>query len=169
MTRIGYDKPTGVSTPSRPSRPPPDIWRLILTPTILFQTSADFKVSRRHRHRLARPESPQVWSLSAPSSLDVTNTIPLVSLRAHRFSQPLGTDDVRHDLRVYSTPQALLGSWSSEYYPRPIVNCLQSILLLRCYLSFTVFVLTALTHALRLTAPVLRGYDPGSVRPLVPP
>jgi len=27
MTRIGYVKPTGVFTPSRPSQPPPDTWR----------------------------------------------------------------------------------------------------------------------------------------------
>jgi hypothetical protein len=110
MTRIGYDKPTDVSTSSRPSRPPPDTWILFLTPTILFQTSADFKVSRRYLYRLAQAASSQVWSLSAPSSFDVTNTVPPISLLAHRFSQPPGKDDVRNDLRVYSTPQALLGS-----------------------------------------------------------
>jgi len=28
MTRIGYVKPAGVSTPSRPSQPPPDTWMI---------------------------------------------------------------------------------------------------------------------------------------------
>lgn len=112
------------------------------------------------------PESPQVFFLSAPLSPDVTNTVPPVSLIAPRFSQPLGNNDVRSDLRVYSTPLALLGSWPSEFSPQLIVCCLQPILLLRRYLPFTDFFLMALTPVLRLTESVLPEHDPGSIKPL---
>jgi hypothetical protein len=72
---------------------------------------------------------------------------PTVSLIAHRFSQPPGDPDVRNDLRVYSTPLALLGSWPPEFDPRSIGNCFQPSMLLRCYLPCTAFFQIALTSA----------------------
>lgn len=47
--------------------------------------------------------------LSAPSSPDVQNGIPSPPLSVPRFSQPLDRNDVRNDLQVCSTLQALLG------------------------------------------------------------
>jgi hypothetical protein len=50
-----------------------------------------------------------VLPLTAPSSPDMRNRFPHLLLPVHRFSQPPDKNDVRSDLQVYSTPQALLG------------------------------------------------------------
>jgi len=55
------------------------------------------------------PAPSWVCSLPAPSSSDVRHRLPDLLLPALRFSQPPGRNDVRNDLRVYSTPLALLG------------------------------------------------------------
>jgi hypothetical protein len=48
--------------------------------------------------------------------------LPVSQLPAHRFSQPHSRSFVPHDLRVCSTPQALLGSWPSKFTPETIGN-----------------------------------------------
>jgi len=93
---------------------------------------------------------------------------PTVPLIAPRFLQPPGDPDVRNDLRVCSTPLALLGSWPPEFYTQSIGNCFQSSLLLRCYPPYTAFFPTTLTSAWCLTVPVLPEHDPGVIWPLVP-
>jgi hypothetical protein len=62
------------------------------------------------------PTPSQVSSLSAPTSPDVTNRVPALPRSVPRFSQPLDRTYAVNDLRVYSTPLALLGSWPSESY-----------------------------------------------------
>lgn len=117
MTRTGYAKPTGVSTPSRPLQPPPDTWMIpgihhplpgfgrlqgfsqIPTPAGNRRRLLRFRPFQRHHRPTCRTRCP---------------TVPLI---AHRFSQPPGDPDVRNDLRVCSTPLALLGSWPPEFEP----------------------------------------------------
>jgi hypothetical protein len=110
MTRIGYVKPTDVSYAHEAVT---TITRYLDESGYLLFSYRLQPTSRYLTDTLTGGTSPapsQVWSLSAPSSLDVTNTIPAVSLFAHRFSQPLGNDNVRNDLQAYSILLALLGS-----------------------------------------------------------
>jgi hypothetical protein len=168
MTRTGYAKPTGVSTPSRPLQPPPDTWMIpgihhplpgfgrlqgfsqIPTPAGNRRRLLRFRPFQRHHRPTCRTRCP---------------TVPLI---AHRFSQPPGDPDVRNDLRVCSTPLALLGSWPPESDPRSIGNCFQSSLLLRCYPPFTAFFQTTLTSARHPTITVLPEHGLCTIRPLVP-
>jgi hypothetical protein len=76
-------------------------------------------------HRLDKPVPSWVSSLSAPSSLDVTNKVPNLPHPAHRFSQPHGRINVRHDSQACSILQALVGLWPSEFYPISIGSCFQ--------------------------------------------
>jgi hypothetical protein len=55
------------------------------------------------------PTPSQVSPLSAPPSPDMTNRVPALPLSVLRFSQPLDRTYAVNDLRVYSTPLALLG------------------------------------------------------------
>jgi hypothetical protein len=133
MTRIGYVKPTGVSTPTRPSTLPPEVGRFPDNhhPLPGFDQLQGFS---RRPTPAALLASPQVFSLSAPPWPDATNTVPPVPHPARRFSQPLGRENVRNHLWVCSTPQALGGSWPSESDPRSIGCRFRSFLLLRCFL-----------------------------------
>lgn len=101
----------------------------------------------------ALPAPPQVWPLSAPSWLDVTDTVSSVPRSARRFSQPLGRNDVRSHLWVCSTPQALGGLWPSESDPRSIGNRFRPFMLLRCFLPFMALVRILPAPALCLTVP----------------
>jgi hypothetical protein len=85
------------------------------------------------------PTPSQVSSLSAPPSPDVTNRVPALPRSVPRFSQPLDRTYAVNDLRVYSTPLALLGSWPSESYH--VIDRAPSLatLLLRRHPFFTVF------------------------------
>jgi len=106
MTRIGYVKPQTFQTPARPSyehRIP-----TFIEYTILLQALADCKVQST-LVPVGIPAPPLVLSLSTPSSSDVTGKLPDLPQTAPRFSQPPGSLNVRNDLRVCSTPLALVG------------------------------------------------------------
>jgi len=66
-----------------------------------------------------------------------TDRIPALPLPVRRFSQPFDRSSfVRNDLRVYSTPLALVGSGSSESDPPPIAGNHLADQLLRRYRPF---------------------------------
>jgi len=115
---------------------PPAIRGYPESPPSSFRLWTDFKVSRRHCTGWI-PVTSWVSSLSAPSLPDVTETIPTVSPSTPRFSQPPGRYSVRDSLRVCSTPQAPIGSGSSEFDTSPSRDRLRSFLLLRRFLPFT--------------------------------
>jgi hypothetical protein len=84
--------------------------------TILFRASVDFRVFPPDATGLGSSGLPGFCSLSAPSSF----VRDIRGFRPHSFPSTgfhnLATGIVvRSDLRVYSTPLALLGSWPSEF------------------------------------------------------
>jgi hypothetical protein len=119
MTRIGYVKPQMFKTPSRPSPRPPDNGYPLSKPS-----SCGLQSTARHVLPLSPGWDPGTSLGLFPFSAIITGRddtrLPAPSLPAHRFSQPLSRSFVPHDSRVYSTPQALLGLWSSEFDPETI-------------------------------------------------
>ena len=95
--------------------------RFPMNDAILFQTSVDMQGMSCRCHQVGILGPP--WVLF-PFSAIITGRddtrLPVPSLPAHRFSQPLSRSFVPHDLRVCSTPQALLGLWPSKLDPETI-------------------------------------------------
>lgn len=119
MTRTGYVKPQMFQHPRGPRNDRP-----ITVSHYRIHPLSDFSrlqgmSCRCHQVGILGPP----WVLF-PFSAIITGRddtrLPVPSLPAHRFSQPLSRSFVPHDSRVYSTPQALLGLWPSEPDPERI-------------------------------------------------
>jgi hypothetical protein len=119
MTRIGYVKPQMFETPSRPSQRPPNNG----FPSLKL-SSFRLRSTTRHVLPLSPGWEPGTSLGFCPFSAIITGRddtrLPVSSLPAHRFSQPHSKSFVPHDSWVYSTPQALLGSWPSKFNPETI-------------------------------------------------
>jgi hypothetical protein len=135
---------------------PPNDWV-----TIVHHPLVGFDRLQGITHSLTAWEAapPWVWPLSAPSSPDVTCSLPTLQAPRPQVFTTSRQDSVRSDLRVYSTPQALLGyglqrfdlCWSDVVPDTPASSSFRA---LHGFLPDE----TPRSHG--MAAPVLPGYDP---------
>jgi len=97
---------SGVITALEALTQPPDDWV-----TIVYHPLVGFDRLQGITHSLTAWEAapPWVWPLSAPSSPDVTCSLPTLHAPRPQVFATSRQDSVRDDLWVCSTPQALLG------------------------------------------------------------
>jgi len=108
--------------------------------TILFQASADFRVKATNRY-----QEMESWDLlgfvpfQRHHRLSETGKISDLPLPVSRFLQPFDRYSIaQNNLRIYSTPLALLGSRPTEPYSITITSNHLVGLLLRRYFLFMV-------------------------------
>jgi len=88
--------------------------------SILLQTLVDHKACPAAVTRLGSWDLPGFRPFQRYHHRTRQTRLPVSQLPTHRFSQPHSRSFVPHDLRVYSTPKALLGSWPSKLDPETI-------------------------------------------------
>lgn len=133
MTRIGYAKPLTFQTPPRPSQRPPNVG-------LRFRSlsSCELQPTSRFEASSFRLETGSPSVLVPHSAIIIRRDIRASTLVASRL-QVFATswrEDVRDDLQVYSTLQALQGLGAFRDLPQIDHWVFPASVLLRRYLAF---------------------------------